>query len=106
MREEILRSYLERHCRGRQRAVPGAELARRLEISRSELQREVSKLRQRGVPVGSSRGGYFYAVTAWEVCSTARQLRRMAAGLEAAARGMEGHLDRMRDPGSADGRRA
>lgn len=51
-------------------------------------------LRVRGVPVGSSRDGYFYAVNAGEVFDTIRQLERMAAGLERSIRGLTSALEK------------
>ena len=53
----------------------------------------MNRLRRQGVPIASSRDGYFYAVTAGEVYASIRQLRRMECGLEAAIRGLEGALD-------------
>lgn len=50
-------------------------------------------LRRKGIPVGSDRGGYFYAVTAGEVYATIRQLKAMSSGLEAAIRGLEQALE-------------
>ena len=52
----------------------------------------MNRLRREGVPIGSSADGYFYAVTAGEVYATIRQLRTMAAGLEAAISGLESAL--------------
>lgn len=99
MREEILWNYLKRHCRGRRREETGAELARRLEISGNELRQEVNLLQRRGLPVGSSRTGYFCAVAAGEVYSTIRQLRQMAA-----IQGLEGALEDVHPQGSGNGR--
>lgn len=62
---------------------------------------EVNRLRRRGVPIASDRGGYFYAVTAGEVYTTIRQLRQMAAGLERAIAGLEGALEKFSE---ADGK--
>ena len=57
-----------------------------------------------GFPVGSSRTGYFCAITAGEVYSTIRQLRQMAAGLEAAIQGLEGALEDFHPQGGGNGR--
>ena len=59
----------------------------------SELQKQVNRLRRRGIPIASDRSGYFYAQTAGEAYATIRQLRKMANGLEAAIQGMEQSLD-------------
>ena len=48
-------------------------------------------------PIASDRNGYFYATTAGEVYDTIRQLKRMAAGLEAAINGLERSMDRFRE---------
>ena len=53
-----------------------------------------NRLRRKGIPVGSDRGGYFYAVTAGEVYTTIRQLKAMSSGLEAAIHGLEQALER------------
>lgn len=54
--------------------------------------------------MGSSRTGYFCAITAGEVYSTIRQLRQMAAGLEAAIQGLEGALEDFHPQGGGNGR--
>ena len=94
MKEDLLLEYLKTMCPGRERIQKSAQLERTLRISGNELRRLIHRLRKRGVPVASSRDGYFYAVTAGEVYSTIRQLRQMASGLEAAIRGLEDALDK------------
>ena len=93
MREEKLRNYLQGACVGRRYVVRGAELERVLGISGNELRKLVNRLRRKGVPIGSSREGYFYAKTAGEVYATIRQLRQMEEGLAAAVHGLETALD-------------
>ena len=93
MKEELLLEYLKTVCPGRGRIQKSAQLERALQIGGNELCRLVHRLRKRGVPIASSRDGYFYAVTAGEVYTTIRQLRRMASGLEAAIHGLEDALD-------------
>jgi len=97
MREEKLLTYLKGACAGRRYRVSGAELEQELEISGTDLRKLVNRLRRKGVPIGSDRTGYFYAVTAGEVYSTIRQLRRMADGIEAAIRGLEDALERFEE---------
>lgn len=92
MKEDLLLEYLKTMCPGRERIQKSAQLERTLRISGNELRRLIHRLRKRGVPVASSRDGYFYAVTAGEVYSTIRQLRQMASSLEAAIRGLEDAL--------------
>ena len=80
-------------CKGRANTKRSDEIERAAGLSGNELRKLVNRMRRRGVPIGSNRSGYFYAVTAGEVYSTIRQLRRMANGLEAAIAGLEGSLD-------------
>lgn len=94
MREEKLLAYLKGACAGRKYRVSGVELERALGISGTDLRKLVNRLRRKGVPIGSDRSGYFYAITAGEVYSTIRQLRTMADGIEAAIRGLEDALER------------
>ncbi len=94
MREEQLVSYLKGACPGRTRRVSGAELERVLNTSGTDLRKQVNRLRRRGIPIGSDRSGYFYAVTAGEVYTTIRQLRQMVTGLEKAIAGLEGSLEK------------
>ena len=69
MNEEKLEQYLKLLCKGK------------------------SRTKMSGIPIGSSRDGYFYAVTAGEVYGTIRKLREMAKGLESAITGLERSLD-------------
>lgn len=94
MKNEQLCSYLKDIHRGRQRLIGGRQLAAAMRVSENELRRRINGLRRRGVPIASSHEGYFYAATAGEVYATILSLRRMAAGLEAAAEGLEGSLER------------
>ncbi len=93
MREEKLLAYLKGACAGRRYRVCGGELERVLGISGTDLRKLVNRLRRRGVPIASDRNGYFYALTAGEVYSTIRSLKKMRAGLDAAIRGLEDSLD-------------
>ena len=93
MREEHLIAYLKGACTGRQYTVKSVELEQVLGISGTDLRKLVNRLRRKGIPIGSSREGYFYARTAREVYSTIRQLQGMVHGLEAAIRGLEQALD-------------
>lgn len=93
MGEQNLLEYLKAVCPGRKNTKKSAEIERALNISSKELRRLVNRLRRKGTPIGSSRDGYFYAITAGEVYSTIRQLRVMAKGLEEAIHGLETALD-------------
>ena len=99
MREEQLLAYLKGACLGRRYRVSGAELETVLGVSGTDLRKMVNCLRRRGVPVGSDRQGYFYAVTAGEVYTTIRQLRQMVTGLEKAIAGLEESLDSFGESG-------
>lgn len=89
MSREKLLAYLKTNCPGRKKAVKSAVLEQALRVSGNELRRQVNRLRRDGVPIASSRDGYFYAVTAGEVYATIRQLSEMEAGLESAISGLE-----------------
>lgn len=93
MNEEKLVQYLKIFCKGRANTKKSEEIERAVCISGNELRKAVNRLRRRGIPIGSSRSGYFYAVTAGEVYSTIRQLKVMANGLDAAIAGLERSLD-------------
>jgi dihydrodipicolinate synthase/N-acetylneuraminate lyase len=69
-------------------------------LSGTELRRLVSRLRRKGVPIASSRTGYWYAATAMEVYTTIRQLRQMADGLEKAIAGLESALEQFGEAGA------
>jgi len=97
MKQEQLIACLKSVRGGRRRAVKGAELERTLDVSGTDLRKLVNRLRRKGVPIGSSREGYFYARTAGDVYSTIRQLRLMVRGLEAAIRGLESALDQFQE---------
>ena len=84
MRDEQLLAYLKGSCSGRKNRVGGTELERTLHVSGTDLRKLVNQLRRKTHPIASDRSGYFYATTAGEVYDTIRQLKRMAAGLEAA----------------------
>ena len=93
MNEEKLLQYLKIFCKGRANTQKSEEIELAVCISGNELRKAVNRLRRKGIPVGSSRSGYFYAVTAGEVYSTIRQLKVMANGLDAAITGLERSLD-------------
>lgn len=88
-----LLEYLRGGHIGRDRAVKSAVLEHDLHISANELRRQVNRLRRKGVPIGSSKEGYFYAITAGEVYTTIRQLQEVAHGLDAAIAGLVSSLD-------------
>ena len=103
MKEEQLTAYLKGAYRGRRNTIKSAELERVLHMSGTDLRKLVNRLRQDGVPVCSSRDGYFYARTAGEVYTTILQLQAMVRGLEAASHGLESALEQFGEPcGASD----
>lgn len=92
MNEEKLAQYLNLCCKGRANIKRSEEIERAAGLSGNELRKLVNRIRRGGVPIGSSRSGYFYAVTAGEVYGAIRKLREMANGLEAAIAGLERSL--------------
>lgn len=93
MREEQVLAYLKGACPGRGYTVKSADLEAALHISGTDLRKLINRLRKRGIPIASSREGYFYAATAGEVYATIRQLQGMVRGLERAISGLEQALD-------------
>ena len=93
MNDETLRVYLKTNCYGKSRLIAGSALEQQLHINGSDLRKRINRLRRKGVPIASSREGYFYAATAGEVYATIRLLREMTAGLESAIRGLEAALE-------------
>ena len=84
---------------GKANRASGTELERTLHISGTCLRKQVNRLRCKEHPIASDRSGYFYATNAGEVYDTIRQLKRMAAGLEAAINGLERSMERFREHG-------
>lgn len=97
MQNEKILAYLEGSCLGKANRASGTELERTLHVSGTDLRKLVNQLRRKTHPIASDRNGYFYATTAGEVYDTIRQLKRMAAGLEAAINGLERSMDRFRE---------
>lgn len=93
MNDETLCVYLKTNCYGKSHLIAGSTLEQQLHINGSDLRKRISRLRRKGVPIASSREGYFYAATAGEVYATIRLLREMTTGLEAAIRGLEAALE-------------
>ena len=93
MRKNQLLAYLKGACSGRRYTVKGAELEQVLHLSGTDLRKLVNRLRQDGVPICSSREGYFYARNAGEIYTTIRSLKDMMYGLSQAVDGLEGALE-------------
>ncbi len=72
MRSTQLTDYLQTACLGRTNIQKSAELERALHLSGTDLRKLVHRLRRQGVPITSSRDGYFYAATAEEVYANSR----------------------------------
>jgi len=97
MNKEKICIYLKTRCCGRKKSLSAQELEASLHIRRSDLQKQIGKLRREGVPIASSSSGYFYAETAAEVYSTIRLLEKMRYGLDASIRGLEKALENFGD---------
>ena len=97
MRDEQLLDYHKGSCSGRKNRVGVTDLERPHHVSGTDLRKLVKQLRRKTQPIASDRNGYFYATTAGEVYDTIRQLKRMAAGLEASSNGLERSMDRFRE---------
>ncbi|MDD2294381.1 MAG: hypothetical protein PHW61_00395 [Eubacteriales bacterium] len=93
MTDERVAAYLKNTCAGRKSTASSFSIEQELAISGNELRRRINRMRRKGVPIASSRAGYYYAVTAGEVYTTISQLRNMANGLEAAIRGLEESME-------------
>ena len=93
MNQERVLAYLEQNCRGRKYTQKSHEIEAVLHMSGNELRKHINQLRRKGIPIASSRDGYFYAVTAGEIYSTIRQLMLMEKGLQYAISGLEASLD-------------
>ena len=78
-----------------------AMVEQKLSMGGSDLRKRINRLRRKGVPIASSREGYFYAATAGEVYATIRLLREMTAGLESAIRGLEAALESFGEGGES-----
>ena len=102
MKADLLKCHLKANCLGRKRTVPSPVLERTLHLSGNELRKHVNRLRRQGVPIASSRNGYFYAANAGEIYATIRQLRQMEKGLHAAIEGLEGALEKFGEGGASE----
>ena len=93
MKENLLLSYLKQVCYGRGNTHKSSHIERALDMSSTELRKMVHRMRKKGIPIASSRDGYFYATNAGELYATIRQLQGMERGLQAAVRGLEGAME-------------
>lgn len=94
MNKEKVYTYLAIRCRGRKNSLSTQALEASLHIRRSDLQKQIGKLRREGVPIASSSAGYFYAENAAEIYSTIRLLERMRQGLDASIKGLEQAMEK------------
>lgn len=93
MNSSELHTYLKEYCKGKEHVVSGRSLSGRMHLSENELRRKINQLRRAGIPIASSRNGYYYAQTAGDVYATIRSLRKLEAGLDAAIAGLERSLE-------------
>lgn len=99
MKEKQVLNYLKTECVGKKKAARGAKLAQILQTSEKELQKAVTRLRRKGIPIASGPEGYYYAATAGEVYASIRQLKEMEKGLQASIQGLEDALERFGERG-------
>ena len=59
MNDETLRVYLKNNCYGKSHLIAGNTLEQQLHINGSDLRKRINRLRRKGVPIASSREGYF-----------------------------------------------
>ena len=104
MNDETLRVYLKTNCYGKSHRIAGSTLEQQLSMGGSDLRKRISRLRRKGVPIASSREGYFYASNAAELYSTIRQLKEMRAGLDAAICGLEQAMENFSEAPDGGGR--
>ena len=76
--EELLLNYLKVACRGREFCA-----SRAIGVGRKTVQKIVSRLRRKKIPICSTSNGYFYAKTAQDIIRTIELLQRMIDGLQA-----------------------
>lgn len=76
MNDDQLLFYLKANCYGRKRQKSGSYLRQIAGLSESELRRRITKMRRKGIPIASSRAGYFYAETAGEVYAIKGLMRK------------------------------
>ena len=82
--DEYLRQY---HC-GEENAVSSRELERVFRLDGAELRRTINALREKGVPICSFDGGYYYAATDEELRRTIWQFRSRIRRMAIAERGL------------------
>ena len=78
--EELLLNYLKVACRGREFCASSTELGRAIGVGRKTVQKIVSRLRRKKIPICSTSNGYFYAKTAQDIIRTIELLQRMIDG--------------------------
>ena len=101
-KKALLAALLNGTHNGKSKAISGADLAKALHISKSELHRKVNLLRQKEEPICSGPGtGYFYASSAEDVLDTIYFLEQLIKTLQATVKGMRGSLKKFKfnDPG-------
>ena len=81
--EELLLNYLKVACRGREFCASSTELGRAIGVGKKTVQKIVSRLRRKKIPICSTSNGYFYAKTAQDIIRTIELLQRMIDGLQA-----------------------
>lgn len=88
MKKEDVLEFFRVFCLGRENLRSGGDIARALQISKSELRKHINRLRRERYPIASNRQGYYYATTAWDVYTTSKRLEEVEKGIRAANSGL------------------
>ena len=88
MKKEEVLEFFRVFCLGQENLRSGSDIARTLQISKSELRKHINRLRRERHPIASNRQGYYYATTAWDVYATSKRLEEVERGIRAANSGL------------------
>ena len=88
MKKEDVLEFFRVFCLGRENLRSGGDIARALQISKSELRKHINRLCRERYPIASNQQGYYYATTAWDVYTTSKRLEEVEKGIRAANSGL------------------
>ena len=77
---------------GAENPITSKELEYAFGVGGEDVRKTVNKLRQQGVPIGSSASGYFYAIDLVETRRVVESLKRRIKGINAAIEGLEKYI--------------
>lgn len=87
-KRQAICEYLREHHTGRDRAVYSKELERLFGLDGRKIRRNISRLRQNGVPICSGDTGYFYAESQDEINDTVKRLNLLVTKVSNARTGL------------------